>query len=108
MRRVYITYAWRKLTSTAGLRVLVLLGFIFELSPFSPYLSLRHIFANMPPLYDVKAFLYFHMAAFVHTQLVVQLSLIAVALVLATYAHHLITRIADRLAHSGLSGQSAL
>ena len=86
--------------------MLVLAIFLAELSPFSPYLSPGNIIANMPPIYDIKATFAFHVSAFTNTQFIVQISLIAVALVLATYAYHFIQRLALRLVHSGLARQS--
>lgn len=90
MRRVYAIYAFRKLSSPRGIKLLIIGLFLAEISPFSPYLSLRHIIANMPHLTDPKALYTFHTSAFMHTQLIVQISLIAVAIVLASYFYALL------------------
>lgn len=108
MRQVYFVYAWRMLFSPNGLRMLILAVFIAEISPFSPYLSLRHIIANMPPLYNLKAVLAFHVSAFIHTQFIVQISLIAVAVVIATYVYRFIERITENLTRAGMAARQSL
>jgi hypothetical protein len=106
MRRVYLIYAARTALSPKGLKILILALFAAELSPFSPYLSLGHIVANMPPFYNWKEMFSFHVSAFMQTQFVVQISLVAVALVLSTYVYRFIQHLVWRLARSGLASQS--
>ena len=97
-------YALRRILSPKAVKLYIIGVFLFELSPFSPYLSVKNIFANMPPLYDLKALLVFHTVAFMNTQFIVQISLIAVGAVLMTYAYSLVRNMADKSAHSGLAG----
>lgn len=106
MRRVYILYVLRRALSPRAVKLYILGVFALELSPFLPYLSIQNIFANMPPLYNPKALFVFHTVAFMHTQLIVQISLIAVGLVLATYVYSLVRSLIDKMSHPRLTGQS--
>lgn len=86
MRRVYLAYTLRKALSPNAIRLYVVAIVAAELSPLSPFVSLSNVIANMPDFTDVKALWIFHMYAFLNTHLIVQISLIAFAFVLASYA----------------------
>lgn len=93
MRRVYAIYATRIMFSPKGVKLMVMGLFLAEISPFSPYLSLRHIFYNMPEVTNFKALYNFHTTAFMQTQPIVQITIIAVLIVLASYFYALCRRL---------------
>ncbi|MCE9643645.1 hypothetical protein K8Q93_00110 [Candidatus Parcubacteria bacterium] len=74
MLRVYALFALRFALSPLGLRTLGLFTAVFTIL-FS--VSVRHIFMNMPTLYDFPALFTFHAQAFLHTSLLVQIASLA-------------------------------
>lgn len=85
MRRVYLAYTLRKALSANAVRLYVVAIVAAELSPLSPFISLNHVIANMPSVTNIKAMLVFNYFAFLHTHIFIQVSLIALAFVFASY-----------------------
>lgn len=87
MRRVYFIYLLRKALSPKAVKLYIIALVAFELSPFSPFISIEHVIANMPRFSDVPALLNFNLTAFLHTNLFIQMSLLAFALVCASFIY---------------------
>lgn len=78
MRRVYVLWFLRKLTSPAVLKVVVLVALIWR---SSRYVSYKDVVLNSPSIAEVGASVNFFTSAFINTELYMQLLLIGVVLV---------------------------
>lgn len=77
MRRVYAIWMLRKVTSPRVAKFLILVAAVWQ---FKDRVFVAKVFENMPSLADVQATYSFFSSAMMHTQLTVQLSILAGAL----------------------------
>lgn len=77
MRRVYAIWMLRKVTSPRVVKSLILLASIWQIKD---RVFVAKVFENMPSLADIQATYSFFSSAMMHTQLAVQVSILAGAL----------------------------
>lgn len=75
MRRVYVIFFLRKLTSLFAIKVSAL-ALLFVSANF--LVSVRDVLINMPDMQHLNAVYHFYLSAFLHTELPVQLLIVAV------------------------------
>lgn len=88
MRRVYIAYALKTIFSQRAVKFIPLALIVAELTPFLPFVSLRNVITNMSDLSGFNEFYSFQLSAFLNTELVVQVSIVAVMCVLVMYVYN--------------------
>lgn len=93
MRRVYLAYVVKTIFSQKVVKFIPFALVVVELTPFLPLVSLQHVIANMPALTDLKALYSYEVSAFMNTELVVQVSVVATICVLAVYAYKMISNL---------------
>lgn len=74
MRRVYAIWMLRKVTSPRVVKSMILLASIWQ---FKENVFVSRVFENMPSVGDVWATYNFFYSAMIHTQFVVQVSILA-------------------------------
>jgi hypothetical protein len=87
MRRVYFIYAIRTIFSKKSLKFIPAALVAAELTPFLPFVSVRHVIINMPAITNLKDLYSFHVSAFMNTELIIQISIISLVLVFAAYVY---------------------
>src|SRR3990167_2513434 len=93
MRRVYFWYLISRLLSGRVLKLLIVAIFAIEMTPLSPLVSMGNVLGNMSSITDLRSLYYFQTTAFVQTELVVQLTLLAFVTVCAIYLYGLVKKI---------------
>ena len=74
MRRVYAIYVLRKMLSPRSLKVAIILASLWQIHT---HVAEKFVLANMPRVADIVAVAKFYLAAFLHTQSIVQVSILA-------------------------------
>lgn len=83
MRRVYALYVMRRLLSPLALKAYTL---VLLFTGTAALVSVSNVFKNMPQLGDVGGILYFSLAAFLNTEVLVQMLVVGMVIFLAMLA----------------------
>lgn len=90
MRRVYTRYVMRQLLSSLALKAYI---FVLLFAGVAALVSVSNVFKNMPQLSDVGGVLYFSLAAFLNTEMLVQALVVGMVIFLAILARDVATGI---------------
>jgi len=98
MRRVYVIWIFRRLTTPAMLKLYVFTTFMWQ---SAYYMSLPQVFANLPAITDVSANYSFAVTAFSRTELMMQVLFAGIVGIGAWFVSDLYRYTATRRHHGG-------
>ncbi len=98
MRRVYVIWIFRRLTTPAMLKLYVFTTFMWQ---SAYYMSLPQVFANLPAITDVSANYSFAVTALSRTELMMQVILAGILFLAVWFASDMYRYRAARRHHGG-------
>ncbi len=98
MRRVYVVWTLRRLMAPMMLKFYVLTAFLWQ---SAYYVSLPHVFTNLPAITDMDANYSFAITAFSRTELMMQVLLAAILFLAVWFASDMYRYRAARRHHGG-------